>query len=271
DGDGVSVVDANNDGVPDKPAANLLRFRTTTSFDDRGREYRSQVFSVDPTSGAVSSGSLATDTWRDHRGNVIKKSEPGGLVGKTQVDGAGRKVKTFTTDGGGDATWADAGNVAGDAVLGQTETQYDADGTPILVIRKDRFRDETATGELGNATTAPRARASYSAGYFDAANRRTDSVAVGTNGGTAWTRPATPPARSDTVLVTTTAYNDAGWVDTVTDPRGVVTKTYYDALARKTKTIEAYTDGTPTDTSNKTAERTFDGAGNVLTVKLVLP
>src|SRR6266851_2233169 len=38
------------------------------------------------------------------------------------------------------------------------------------------------------------------ADYYDAADRPTSSVDVGTNGGTAYTRPSTPDARSDTVL-----------------------------------------------------------------------
>jgi len=63
------------------------------------------------------------------------------------------------------------GNVTGDAVLTQSETQYDADSNVTMVITKDRFHDETATGELGNATTAPKARVSYTTAYYDAVNR----------------------------------------------------------------------------------------------------
>jgi hypothetical protein len=36
-GDGVSLGDANGDGVPDKPAANLLRAYQVTAYDDQGR------------------------------------------------------------------------------------------------------------------------------------------------------------------------------------------------------------------------------------------
>jgi hypothetical protein len=46
--------------------------------------------------------------------------------------------------------------------------------------------------------------------YYDAADRPTDSVNIGTNGGSSYTRPGTVPARSDTVLVTQTKYNSAG-------------------------------------------------------------
>ena len=55
--------------------------------------------------------------------------------------GAGGTVTTFTTNGGGDSSWSDAGNVTGDAVLTQTEKQYDADGNAILTTTRDRFHD----------------------------------------------------------------------------------------------------------------------------------
>jgi RHS repeat-associated protein len=271
DGDGVTVTDANGDGVPDKPSASRLRARSSSRYDDQARVYRSNTYSVDQSSGAISTNSLATNTWYNHRGLVIKVSVPGGPVQKTQYDGAGRPVKTFTTDGGGDSSWSDAGNVTGDAVLTQAQTQYDADGNPILVTAKDRFHDETANGELGDASTTPKARVSYVASYYDAANRLTATVDVGTNGGSAYTRPSSVPSASDTVLVVSTGYNAAGWAETVTDARGIVGKTYYDNLGRTVKAIDAYTDGTPTNNTNKTTEYTYDGSNHVLTLQADLP
>jgi RHS repeat-associated protein len=267
DGDQVSIVDANGDGVPDAPSASLLRAQQTTAYDEQGRVYQDKTYSVDQTNGTVSTNALTTNIWYDHRGNVIKVASPGGLVDKTQYDGAGRPVKEFTTDGGGDSTWADAGNVTGDNVLEQTETTYDANGNPILTVTRQRNHDETATGSLGDPNNAPKARVYYSAAYYDAADRPTAQVDVGTNGGTAYTRPSTPPSASDTTLVTTLSYNAAGWLDTTTDPRGIQEKEYYDALGNVTKDIQDYTDGTPTSNTNKTTETTYDGDGNVLTVK----
>ncbi len=158
-------------------------------------------------------------------------------------------------------------------MLTQTLTTYDADGNPILVADKERFNTDLATdtGPLGNPTTAPKARVYYTASYYDAANRLTADVDVGTNGGTTYTRPGTVPARSDTALVTSYAYNPAGWVSSTTDPRGVVAQTSYDALGRVTQTIDDYTNGTPTASSNSTTNYTYDGIGDVLTVQAVMP
>jgi RHS repeat-associated protein len=271
DGDGVSLTDANNDGVPDRPASSLLRAKATTSYDEQGRDYREQVYRVDPSTGAVSASALTTDTFYDHRGDVLETAEPGGLVTKDAYDGAGRLTTTYTTDGGGDAGWADAGNVTGDVVLEQVEYAYDADGNVLEATTRQRFHDETGTGALGTPTSGVHARVSYAAAYYDAGGRLTGSVDVGTNGGVAWTRPSSVPARSDTVLVTSQGYNAAGWVETTTDPRGIQGKQFYDNLGRVSKTVEAYTDGTPTDNTNKTTEYSYDGSGNVTAVQLDLP
>jgi RHS repeat-associated protein len=269
DGDGVTITTTN--GVPNAPAANLLRAYSTTSYDDQSRVFQTNVYSVDPTTGSVSANSLVTRFFFDHRGNSIEQSDPGGLVNKTRYDGAGRQTVRYITDGGSGTDWTAANTVSGDIVLEQMENQYDANGNTVLTADRQRFHDETATGALGNPSAGPHARVYFTASYFDAADRLTASVDVGTNGGTAYTRPSTAPARSDTVLVTSYDYNAAGWVQDATDPRGLVTRTEYDALRRTTKTIEDYTDGTPTNDSNRTTAYTYDGDDHALTVTAVLP
>jgi YD repeat-containing protein len=267
DGDGVTITTSG--GVPQAPSSSLLRAQASYAYDDQGRVYQTQVYSVNPSSGAVSSTALTTNAWYNHRGELIKQANPGGLVTKTQYDGAGRPVTLYATDGGGDSSWSDAGNVTGDAVLSQVETTYDADGNAILTTDRERFHDETATGALGNPTTTPKARVSYAATYFDAANRPTAAVDVGTNGGSAWTRPSSVPTASDTVLVSSYAYNAAGWVSDIIDPRAIVAHMGYDNLGRTTQTIEAYTDGVPTSNTNKTTNFTYDGDGHLLTLAAV--
>jgi len=268
DGDGVTITTTN--GVPDKPSSSLRRSRSETNFDEQGRAYQSKTFSVDPTNGNISTNALTSNSWFDHRGQIIKQSSPGGLVMKYQYDGAGRTTKSFVTDGGGDSAWSDADDITGDVVLEQTEPTYDVSGNVLMTTQRRRNHDETGTGELGTATTGVKARVSYATTYYDKGDRATASVDVGTNGGSSYTRPSTVPSRSDTVLVTDVNYNAAGWVETVTDPRGIVGKTYQDNLGRNTKTIENYVNGTPSDTDDKTTEFTYDGSGHMLTLKASL-
>jgi YD repeat-containing protein len=263
DGDAVTPT-VGNDGVPVKPAASLLRARSTSEYDDQGRVFRSHTYSVNQTTGDVSTTSLTTDTWYDRRGNTLKTSQPGGLVTKTLYDGAGRAYTSYTTDGLGDRSWVDAATVTNNNVLAQTVTQYDNNGNSILVTSKQRFHDDTTTGTLGSPTAGPLARVSYVASYYDAADRMTARVDIGTNGGQDYTRPPGVPDRSDMVLVTSYGYNDAGWVESVTDPRGLVNRTEYDNLRRTLKTIDAYTDGVPTDSTNRTTGYNYDGNGHVL-------
>jgi RHS repeat-associated protein len=218
DGDTVTITSTN--GVPQAPSSSLLRAHTVTSYDDQGRVYLSQTYSVDPSSGAVSTNSLNTNTWYNHRGQVLETSPPG--VGeppgvsprvKSAYDGAGRTTTSYTTDGNGDAapgttnSWANAGTVSStNNVLEQTESTYDADSNVLLTTTRQRNHDETTGGPLGNETTTPKARVSFVAAYYDLANRLTTTVDVGTNGTGTYTRPSTPPAASDTVLRTDTSY-----------------------------------------------------------------
>jgi hypothetical protein len=175
---------------------------------------------------------------------------------------------------------------AADTVLEQSENQYDANGNVIFVITKQRFHDETATGELGNASTSPKARVSYMESYYDAVNRLTDSVNVGTYGGSSFTRDSSVPSRSDTKLVTSYLYNAAGWREFVENPRYVsgsvydVSGTLYDMLGRTTRTVAAYSgtlstsglgSATPASSTDQITEYTYDGRDHVLTMMAVIP
>jgi hypothetical protein len=120
---------------------------------------------------------------------------------------AGRESGRYSTDGSGDSTWNDAGTVGNNYVLTQTETQYDSNSNPIFMITRDRFHSETNTGPLGNTSTGPLARVSYVGRFYDAANRMTNEVNYGTNGGSVLTaRPANLPQPTDPALVTSDAY-----------------------------------------------------------------
>ena len=116
-----------------------------------------------------------------------------------------------------------------------------------------------------------RARTSYEAFYYDRADRLTAAVDVGTNGGVAYARPASGPARSDTVLVTSYAYDAAGNPFSTIDPRRIEDRNEYDDLGRRVTLIEAYTDGVPSDADDRITRWTYTGQGDVQSMTADLP
>ncbi len=274
DGDGVTLTNT-------KPSASLLRAYSVAAYDEQGRVYQTKQFDVNQTNGAVSSFALTTNKYYDHRGDLVAESDPGGSWTKDQYDGAGRLISDSTTDGASGSQWTNATSLAGDHVLTETLTTYDADGNPVLVTTKDRFNtDTTDTGALGSPTTAPYARVSYTGNYYDPADRLIASVDVGTNGGTTYTLPTAIPPRSDVALVMTYSYDLPGltapnglspYLTSTTDPRGIVTKYTNDMLGQVTQTIDAYDGGAPTASTNATTNYRYDGIGNVLSVTAVQP
>jgi RHS repeat-associated protein len=265
DGDGVSI--SISGGMPVAPSSSLLRSQVITSFDNQGHVYQSQTFNVNQSTGAVASTPMTTQTYYDHRGDVVAQVGPSGTWTKDVYDGADRLTFAYTTDGAGGASWANAVSISGDQVLEQSQYIFDNDGNQIEEIDKQRFDTATGTGALGTPTSGVNARVYYIASYFDGASRLIAQVNVGTNGGSAWTRPLTIPTGSATVLVTGYAYNAAGEVAAVTDPMGIITVTLYDALGRTTQTSANYTGtGIAGASSNVATNYTYDGDNNVLSV-----
>jgi RHS repeat-associated protein len=273
DGDGVSILAVNTDGVPDKPSAGLLRASQTSAFDSRGRVYQSEQLLVDQSSGAIGTPTLTTDTFYDARGHVAMVMAPNGPVSQYRYDGAGRMTFQLTLGNIPGATLANATSLTDSVVLEQVGFEYDPAGNTILTTIRERFHDASTstTGLLGTPTTGIPARVSYVASYYDVGHRLTDSVNVGTNGGTAYTRPGTVPSRSDTVLVTSYDYDDAGRVQDVTDPMGIITRTTYDLLGRTVASILNYTGGSPGAQSDVTTTFQFDSSGRLASRTAVQP
>ncbi len=229
--DSVGTITVTN-GVLTLPASIALRGEKEAQYDARGRVYQSQTDNivqqtyVDPSGHSISAGKnighLTTTLTYDARDHVVNEVDPGGLVTQSQFDGAGRMVKQTT----GSAK----------VVLNSQSMQYDPNGNSILLTK-------TNYGPAG-------ARTSYVANYYDAANRQTDTVNLGTNGGQLdgslvggvnlddghgnAQRPATIPARSNTILVASNVYNSAGylWKTIGPDLRGIETIYTQDALGR---------------------------------------
>ena len=130
--------------------------------------------------------------------------------------------------------------VSDDVILEQVEYTYDAAGNVILIVTRQRYHNapDSQTGPLNDPGLAPKARVTYLALYPDALGRIVATADYGTNGGAAFTRSATIPARSDTVLVNSVEFDSAGNVLRTTDPKGIVTRFEYDDLGREVTVIE---------------------------------
>ncbi len=73
------------------------------------------------------------------------------------------------------------------------------------------------------------------------------------------------------MLETQDFYDAAGWLQDVIDPRGIDYRTLYDGMGRIVESIDDYTNGVPTTSSNYTTAYTYDGDNHRLTVTAVQP
>lgn len=252
------------DGVPDPRGGGFLRARVEHDWDDLGRSYETRVYGIGLDESGNAQAPYApriTRTWYDGRGNVLKTAEPSGLVSKYVYDGAGRVTKQSLGDGAGDSSWQDACSVDGDHVLQQVLTTYDAEGNPTWVVSRERHHDTDAIGDLGSGS----ARISYLANVYDAAGRLVRTVNFGTNGGSAPDSVPTFHGATEyfpSYLLTEYAYDAAGNVSRIVDPRGIGASRVYDALGRPVQVVEA--DGYRVwGESRKTTLYQYDGLDHV--------
>jgi YD repeat-containing protein len=199
---------------------------------------------------------------------------------KTAYDSLNRAVVRYEAYGS-DSSYSDAMSIAGNVVLEQTETSYDDADSAIATIIRQRYHDAPAaqTGPLGNPGSAPKARVTYAAEYADPLGRTIASADWGTAGGSGWSRPATIPASSDTILVSQTGYNEAGEAFQVIDPAGKEDRTDYDAAGRRTELIENYVSSSSggssgngcaaSDDENVTTQFTYTPDGDVGEQKVI--
>ena len=239
-------------------------------YDPRGRSYLSLRYEVN---GGTTGRSVQNKTWYDPCGNIIKQVQAGSQqFQKTQYDSLNRAVKAFLCFDFSEAddNYGAAGNVVGNTVQQQTETAYDEASNTIQLTTRMRFHNATGTGELTTPDGAqPQARVSFIVTYPDPLGRTEAEANYGTNGAAPFSRPDTIPASADAVLVTLSAYNDAGVLWQTTDSSGIVNQTTFDAAGRKIVTIENYVAGGTSSDQNKTTEMTYTADGLMATLTLL--
>ena len=134
----------------DTTAGGNLIAREETLYDERGWVYRTIRYGVDPATGTVGN-SLTDNSWFDAAGNEIKNLPSGSkLFTKTVFDSLNRPTKQYVGYDLDESTYAEAGTVAGDTILEQTKTAYDAASNVIQTTRRHRYHDAAAS-ETGEA------------------------------------------------------------------------------------------------------------------------
>jgi len=137
-----------------------------------------RVYEVDATSG-VTGKYLETCYYYDDSGRRYLAVEPGGKITKTLYDSLGRAYITAICSSVGSTDASSAGTLSGDVVLSQTVLSQDDADNVIQTASYVRNHDAaTTTGSLVDHTDL--ARVTYSATWYDHANRPTHVVNYGT-------------------------------------------------------------------------------------------
>ena len=220
---------------PETETTNRLAL-SVTKYNEAGRVFSVIRHKIDVSDGSSDDTLEASLTWYDAAGRVVKRD--GEQLTKTLYDDLGRATHQFILASHDDTTYADNDDVAGDIVLVESQTTYDTDNGDVLMeatISRSHSDTDRGSGETEGPldTNADSDALEYTAAdldgriqitahWYDRFGRRTDTVNYGTHGGVDFDRDGLAvPARSDTALRTTYAFNDDGDLETITDPKGI--------------------------------------------------
>ncbi|MBN8625807.1 MAG: RHS repeat-associated core domain-containing protein [Planctomycetes bacterium] len=250
--------------------------RSQTFYDDQGRVYQAKRYSVNPSNGALGNA-LVDNNWYDEAGNLIKRLPAGSQqFVKSFFDSQARKYAEYRGYyiGGGTEPYAEVGLItSSNKIFEQWLAAFDDAGNRLQVASYQRFHNATGNGALNfpYSGTQPLARVSYSATWYDGVGRATAEADYGTNGDVAFVRPATVPARSDDVLVTSYDYDPAGNRFQAVDPMGVESRQTFNALGKVLSQIGNFTGGCPGSDADATVRFAYNGDGNVVALTAVNP
>lgn len=264
----------------DDPLADRKSY-SVTFYSQRGLTYKSQT-AIDPTDGTPDF--LESHTWYDATGRSVGSLSPTGPMQKMTYDGLGRAVASYLSDRGSDAAPGGSGNYADvhdvsihaadltdDVVFQESATRYIVPGdytndafTGLADLMTTRLRTHAATDtETGSLAALAGVEAddicvitTYSASFYDAANRPIRAAHYGTNRSDGWAHSPhstndEPPIDQESPpdwdevgaeIVTHSDYGVRGVADVTTDPKGRLTKVIFDDLGRQIAVIENWDD-----------------------------
>jgi YD repeat-containing protein len=187
---------------------------------------------------------------------------------KLEYDGLGRTIGQYTGyyTGVGSENFADASQITSEnKIFEQAFNVFDDVSNSTSTVRYQRWHNATGNGKLNLPTgSQPKARVSYSAAWQDGVGRTVATANYGTNDDSPLQRPDTPPLSSDTVQVTTDAYNDCGQLSEITDPSGMVTRSEFNNAGKTVRTIQNYVpDEGMCSNVNVTVEQQYDVGGQL--------
>lgn len=242
----------------DTTASGNLIDRSETLFDNRGRVYQAKQYEVDSSTGSLGNELIENITY-DAGNNLIRSVVSGSGIKATYstYDNLSRRILTAVG-------YDDAAATNGRVVAEQSSFTYDAAGNVLNTA--------TAQPNTGSAITSQTYRTSYQGFWYDGINRQISTAQFGVL--TSFVRPTVTPTRSDTVLVTTMGYDDAGTVYSKVDPLGRETRSFFDHLGRTVKLVENFTGAgtpsTPDADDNRTKMVTYTPIGRVATLTAVM-
>lgn len=257
----------------DGSGGNLVA-RSQTILDNQGRIYQSIVYGVDPTTGTVGNA-LTSNNWYDEAGNLIKAFPAGSQqFTKSLYDSQARIYAVYQGyyTASGVEPYNEVGQVTGQNKIFEQSlfTYVAAQRSPIMAAVYERFDDTSGNGALNPPTgSQPLARVNYIANYYDGIGRLSTSANYGTNGNVALIRSGTAPVRSDSVLVTSLEYDDAGNQFQKSDPEGIITRREFNSLGSIVAIISNYSGGCPGDCKDVTSRVAYNSDGNIVTLTAV--
>lgn len=242
----------------------------TYSYDEQDRNWKQTKYAVEPPESSTAGEISTTDaskqfesvSWFDASDRIVKAR--GDSLVKYKYDRLGRLTNEFFLSRDNDSGYTDAFDVAGDTVLRERQTAYEAaTGNVLMTVSIDRFHDDNASRSSPTATALDlnsdtdlkivtasdiKGRVSIQARWYDTLDRVRTIADYGTNGGATFNRTSTsePTASSSSVvLVWKYTYDTVGTLQDVNDASGHITRTLYDHAGQVTSRIENYVDGTP--------------------------